>query len=215
MAVTKPRTLIIAGCGPGSPDFITPAVRSAVSGAEVLVGAKRLLELFPESGAEKIVMAADVEEILKEIEKQRDTKRIVILVTGDPGISSLARPVLKRFGIAACCVIPGISSIQAAFARVGLDWTDARIIDTHGKDPSVALAQMKGERKIAVLGGGDHTLHWIGRLAALLGGDYSIFFCEDLTLPEERVMQVRTEDLASISLSPRTVALLIREDFFP
>lgn len=215
MAVTKPHALIIAGCGPGSPDYVTPAVRSAVSGAEVLVGAKRLLELFPESGAEKIVMAADVEEILQQIEKRQDTKRIVILVTGDPGISSLARPVLKRFGIAACCVIPGIGSVQAAFARVGLDWTDARIIDTHGKEPSMALAQMKGEGKIAVLGGGDSTLHWIGRLAAILGGDYRIFFCEDLTLPEERVRQVYTEDLASTSLSPRTVTLFIREDFFP
>ena len=114
--------LVIAGCGPGAVDYVTPVVLRAVERADVLVGASRLLDLFPSCRGEKIAVGADIEKVLNEIEAHRCNKRVVILVTGDPGLCSLARPVLSRFGPEACEVIPGISSVQVAFARIGLDW---------------------------------------------------------------------------------------------
>ena len=93
----KTPPIIIAGCGPGSLDYLTPAARKAVEQADVLIGAGRLLELFPGHCAEKIVVGSDVENILGQIVTRR-RKRIVVLVTGDPGLCSLAGPVLKRFG---------------------------------------------------------------------------------------------------------------------
>ena len=44
----KGPAIVIVGCGPGSPDYLTPLARRAVERAEVLVGASRLLDLFAE-----------------------------------------------------------------------------------------------------------------------------------------------------------------------
>jgi precorrin-6B methylase 1 len=64
----------------------------------VLVGARCLLDLFSDAGAERIAVDADIERVLDGIEKRRGFKRIVVLVTGDPGLFSLAQPVIRRFG---------------------------------------------------------------------------------------------------------------------
>ena len=49
------QSISIVGCGPGSLDYLTPATLRAVEEAEVLVGAKRLLDLFPASPADRVV----------------------------------------------------------------------------------------------------------------------------------------------------------------
>ena len=54
----KPIPIVIVGCGPGSPEYLTAAAIRAVQEAEVLVGAQRLLDLFPEHPGERILMEA-------------------------------------------------------------------------------------------------------------------------------------------------------------
>lgn len=204
--------IIICGCGPGSPDYLTLAVHREVAGAAVLVGAQRLLDLFPASGAEKIPVGADIEGILEIIKSRRRKQQVVVLVTGDPGISSLAQPVLKRFGREACFLIPGISSVQVAFARLGLDWTDAKIIDAHGKNPAYAPEELEKEKKLAILGGRQEASAWVQSCCRRWGDEYRLFCCENLSLPGERISEVTPEDLDDMVLSSLTVFMLIRRD---
>ncbi len=204
--------IIICGCGPGSPDYLTLAVHREVAGAAVLVGAQRLLDLFPASGADEIAVGADIEGILKIIESLWRQQQVVVLVTGDPGISSLAKPVIKRFGREACFLIPGISSVQVAFARLGLDWTDAKIIDAHGKNPEYAPDELGKEKKLAILGGRQEASAWVQSCCRRWGDDHRLFCCENLSLPGERISEVTPEDLDGSVLSSLTVFLLIRRD---
>ena len=208
----KTPPIIIAGCGPGSPDYLTPAARKAIADAEVLVGAGRLLELFPGHGGEKIVVGADIEKVLGQIDSRLGRGRIAVLVTGDPGLCSLARPVLKRFGRTACRVIPGISSVQAAFAGIGVDWRDARIIDAHGNDPHMTPASLVNEGKIAVFAGRSEAIRWVAGLVKAIGEGRRIYLCENLTLDEERIRQVQPADLEKIEASSRSIVLIIREE---
>jgi precorrin-6y C5,15-methyltransferase (decarboxylating) CbiE subunit len=204
--------IIICGCGPGSSDYLTPAVHREVAGAAVLVGAKRLLDLFPASGAEKIMVGADIEGILMIIESCWQRQQVVVLVTGDPGISSLAQPVIKRFGRDACFVMPGISSVQVAFARLGLDWADAKIIDAHGKNPGYDPGELGKARKLAVLGGRQEASAWVQSCCRRWGDDYRLFCCENLSLPGERIREATPEDLDDSALSSLTIFLLIHRD---
>jgi len=206
----KGPAIVIVGCGPGSPDYLSPLARQFVEEAEVLIGASRLLGLFPEHPGERVVAGADVEGVLREIGLRR-RRKVAVLVTGDSGLCSLAQPVLKRFGRDACQLVPGISSVQVAFARVGLDWLDARIIDAHGASPDIELPTLAGTGKIAILGGNLGSLGWVARLAKTLGDGYRIYVCENLTLPEERIRSVPSGDLDGLEVSSRTVFLLIQE----
>jgi precorrin-6y C5,15-methyltransferase (decarboxylating) CbiE subunit len=191
--------IVIVGCGPGATEYLPPVGRVAIDQAEVVVGAARLLEAFAPKCAERIVVGADVAAAL---DAMAGRNNIVVLVTGDPGLASFARTVRERFGRASCRVIPGISSVQTAFARIGLDWEDACIVSAHNEVPSRDLA---GQKKIAVLAGGEKCRSWL----VSLGVGREIFVCENLTLPEERVRKVSVAELETMPLVSLTVVLFI------
>jgi precorrin-6y C5,15-methyltransferase (decarboxylating) CbiE subunit len=204
--------IIIVGCGPGALNYLTPAARAAIEQAEVLVGAPRLLDAFSTQPAERIVVRADIEAVLDQIAARAPSKRVVVLVTGDPGLCSLAKPVVKRFGRESCQIIPGVSSLQVAFARVGLDWLDARFITAHDKTPEIPLAALAAEKKLAILAGNDANQPWIASLAAALTVSHRIFVCENLTLPDERVRETNPSELHTMKPASRTIVLLLHKE---
>ncbi|MBU1745049.1 MAG: precorrin-6y C5,15-methyltransferase (decarboxylating) subunit CbiE [Proteobacteria bacterium] len=210
MAVEK-KKIIVVGCGPGAESYITPAAKAAVRKADVLIVSRRLMEYFPEVAAERIDSGVDIEGTLDAIAARRDAGRqVVLLATGDPGIASLAQPVIRRFGRENCEVIPGISSIQVAFAKLGLDWQDARIISAHSSDPEESADDLRPAGKIAVLGGREGSLRWAAGMIPELGKGRRVFLCEELTLPDERFSEVSADELIRIPVSSRAIILIIR-----
>lgn len=210
MAVER-KKIVIVGCGPGAEEYITPAARAAAARADVLIVSRRLMACFPEVAAERIDSGVDIEGTLDAIATRRDEGRqVVLLATGDPGIASLAQPVIRRFGRANCEVIPGISSIQVAFAKLGLDWQDARIISAHGADPEESADDLRPAGKIAVLGGREGSLRWAAGLIPELGEGRRVFLCEELTLPGEKFSEVSADELIRIPVSSRAIILIIR-----
>ena len=209
------QSISIVGCGPGSSDYLTPAALRAVEAAEVLVGAKRLLDLFAASPAERIVVSAEIDEVLDRIAERADRQRIAVLVTGDPGLFSLAKPVIERFGRSRCRVIPGISSVQTAFARIGVDWADARIISIHKEYP-VNYAPLMDADKVAVLCGRDGATRWIAdHLLKDRPQDRRIFVCQNLTMDDEQVLEVNSADLIALDAAPSTIVLIIKGKVLP
>jgi cobalt-precorrin-7 (C5)-methyltransferase len=202
--------ITIVGCGPGSPDYLTPAAVRAVAEAEVLVAARRLLDLFPHHPGETIPVDVKIDQVLEAVAR-REGKKIAVLVTGDPGLASLAGPIIRRFGPVRCRVIPGISSVQAAFARLGLDWLGARIIDAHGKDPAPGTDVLRGASKIAVLGGRRQSFEWLQREMGDRLKNYQVTICEDLTLDTERITTWVPGTVLDRELSSRVIFVLIRK----
>jgi cobalt-precorrin-7 (C5)-methyltransferase len=211
MAIDE-RSISIVGCGPGAADYLTPAAQAAIDQADILVGAQRLLGLFPSSRAERIVVDASIERVLDEIESRAALRNVTVLVTGDPGIFSLARLVIKRFGRERCRVIPGISSVQTAFARLGLDWADAKMISAHKSAQNLNSSILAAD-KIAVLLGREGSLrHVANQLAAGLSADRRVFLCENLTLANEIVREVKVAELSEIEPGPTALLLIIKSD---
>lgn len=208
----KPITIV--GCGPGALEYVTPAALRAIEQAEVLVGARRLLESFADRAAQRIVVGANVAKALDEVAGHLGQRRIVVLVTGDPGLCSLARPVIRRFGRHACRVIPGISSVHAAFASVGIDWFGARILSAHDHAPEGDPASLVIEDKLAVLAGNPANAGWVEALATALIATHEIFVCENLTLAEESIRQVESLE-TPMNLASRTILLLIKKEKRP
>jgi precorrin-6y C5,15-methyltransferase (decarboxylating) CbiE subunit len=206
-----PVCITIVGCGPGALDYVTPAAQAAIAEAEVLAGAARLLELFPAAAAERMVVGGDIPAALDHLSTLVGNRKVVVLVTGDPGVRSLAQPVIARFGRDRCNVIPGISSVQVAFARLGLDWTDARLISAHHHLPDMDFAALAAETKIAVLVGGASSLPWLLELARTLEATHALFLCQDLTLPREQVTCLTADQLAGWKLSPQSILLLVEK----
>jgi cobalt-precorrin-7 (C5)-methyltransferase len=210
---TPPITIV--GCGPGSPDYVTPAAAKAIAQADVLVGAQRLLDLFPEHLGERIPVDTRLDEVLDRVGHARASRKIAVLVTGDPGLFSLSKLVIERFGRQRCRVIPGISSVQAAFAVLGLDWADARVISAHKDDPEPDPS-LADAGKIAVLCGRKGSLQWIReKLNHLLREDRRIFVLENVTLENERIREAQYEDLTNMDVAPSTIVIIVTESLLP
>lgn len=204
------KTISIVGCGPGGPDFITPAARRCIEQASVLAGTQRLLDMFPESRAKQVVMGSHLESGINQLAPFRG-ERIAVLVTGDPGLCSLSRHVIRHFGRSACRVIPGISSIQAAFAAIGEDWQDVRVINAHHGIPAVDPRSLAGTRKLAILGGHRDARPWMAEVATALGAHTVLYVCERLTMPTERIRRVNRSALKNLNAADPHVVLMIKE----
>ncbi len=204
--------IVIVGMGPGSMEYVTPAALKAVAKADVVAGSKNLFGLIPDNGAQKIFIGADTEKALALIEEKRGDGKIAVLVSGDPGMFSFARLVIKRFGAKACRVIPGISSVQTAFARIGQDWRDAEIISVHAANPKVDVLKIANSGKIALLAGRKESLDWICSFTKKLNDDRRIFVCENLCLESEKVYETDVAELEGRKIPSRTIVLLIRKD---
>jgi len=204
--------ITIIGCGPGSSDYVTPVAREACAAVDVAVGSERALALFPEFGGERIGISENVTAALDIVGKIDGTKKVAILTTGDPGLFSLAASFIRRFGRNTCHIVPGISSVQVAFSRVGLEWADAEILSAHHKKPEVEINNLKEKDKIALLAGRQESFGWIADIYDRLPGEYVVYVCEDMTLETEKVLRVDTPTLRSGMFSSRTVVLIIRSD---
>lgn len=206
--------ITIAGCGPGHADYISAAVHNAVTRAEVVVGAQHLLTLLSPSMAlttTQIAVGGDIQAALDAMESYA-TQRIVVLVSGDTGLFSLARSVQNRFGPQQCQLIPGISSIQVACARLSLDWNDLRILSAHGRKPQVDINELRQWHKIALLAGTSKATHFAADLLDQLGSDYRAIACENLTWPTEQIRSLTADELRSTALASRTIVLLLTEE---
>lgn len=200
----------IVGCGPGSSDCLTQEAVSAVKSSSVIVGSDRLLALFPWFDGEMIHIGSDMGSALGRIEALSANGPVAVLVSGDPGLFSLSKLVIKRFGRDHCKVIPGISSIQAAFARLALDWADARIISAHVSDPDESLmSSLAGVSKIAILLGRSDSVKWVIKFLRKCPGDRKIFVYENLTLEDERIREIQAAELLTVEIGPRSLVLLI------
>ena len=203
--------ITIVGCGPGAPDYLTPAAREAIESADVLVGARRVLDGLPPTRAERIVVGADIAKALEAIAARVGRQRITVVASGDPGVCSLAQPVIRRFGRTACRVIPGITAVQVAFARLGLEWFDATLLSAHEGIPAVSAEVLAHAPKIAVLAGNASTLPWLRTLGHTLAKTHTLYVCENLTLPDERVHEMSAEGFEMYALPGRSVVVFVQE----
>ena len=192
--------LSIVGVGPGSPDYVTPAARKTVQEAQVIIGAERSLNLFKAEihGETMTLTAKNLNAALKyAVESAEKGKNVALLSTGDPGFSGLLKSVLSSKLVRAVevNVIPGVSSIQACAARLGISWDEACLFTFHEGNVS---EEKKTELATCLKNGRDAMLLPDSRafppkeiagflIKAGLDRKTAVFVCENLTLSDEKV----------------------------
>ena len=154
----------VVGLGLGVQD-LTAHHRAIIAGADVLIGGRRLLALFPDSPAEKKVIGKDVAEVLAFIRRRLSRRSIVVLASGDPLFYGIGAKLVEAFGPQGVVIHPNVSSAAAAFARIGQPWQEARVVSLHGKrNEGVLLELLRSEDTVAVLTDPGHDPAAVARL---------------------------------------------------
>jgi precorrin-6y C5,15-methyltransferase (decarboxylating) CbiE subunit len=196
----------VVGMGPGSRDYILPVAARAIEEADLLVGAQRFLSLFP--GKEGRAYGQKIDEALDIVEAERSSRRVALLVSGDPGLYSLLAAVRRRFGSGDYEVIPGISSFQLAFAKTGLSWEGAVIVSAHGRGRA-SLSPLTPDKPGVVLLGGENDARSVAAfLIERFGPDKPCIVARDLGGDDEAIIEGSLAEIAEKKIGGLCVMLL-------
>lgn len=186
----------IIGIGAGTPDYLLPVAKKEIEKADCLIGGRRQLSLFKRLKKEKVFLEGDFNDAILYIRKNSPKKRIAILVSGDPGLYSFLGQVRKSLK-EEYSVIPGVSSLQIAFARIGECWQDAKVISLHGRNINKLAREVRPASKVFLFTDSRFSPQKIA--AYLLNkkiGNRRAFVFENLGYPDERIVDTGLNNLS-------------------
>ncbi|MFW5996862.1 MAG: precorrin-6y C5,15-methyltransferase (decarboxylating) subunit CbiE, partial [Lentisphaeria bacterium] len=125
--------LTIVSCGLG-PQYLTDVHRQAIESADILAGGKRLLAWFPQSQAERVFIGKNAGQTVDELIKEAERRKVVVLASGDAFFYGIGRLFTTKLATGDYCILPNITAAQAAFAKLGVAWSDASFFSVHGRE---------------------------------------------------------------------------------
>ena len=183
--------MIVAGIGPGNPDYVLPAALRAIRSAKVLVGGSRALADFADGGQCTMAIRGDIPAVLSFIGEKLREQDVVVMVSGDPGYYSLLDALRRTYSEDVLQVIPGISSVQFAFARLALPWHDADFLSFHGRRPSDEELSYAPGRVLGIITDKAYSSRTIPQLLMECGWpkEAKIAICARLSYDDERIVR--------------------------
>lgn len=124
--------LTVVGIGEDGVAGLSPAARSVVERAEVLVGGARHLAMIPPSSAERLRWLSPLEATLPEIEARRG-RRMVVLASGDPLWFGIGATLVRHFAAVDMTILPHTGAFSLAAARMGWPLADTAMVSLHGR----------------------------------------------------------------------------------
>src|SRR5436190_19545367 len=208
----EPPKIYIVGIGGDGLAGLTSRARDLVASAEVLVGSDGALRLLPEVNAERVRIGSDLGEVTERLRTYFGKKRMVVVATGDPLFYGVARYLCDRLGKERFEVLPHVSSMQLAFARVKESWEDAYLTNLAGRPIEAVIDRIRTAEKVGLFSSDEFPPARLARELLDRGIDYfRAFVCENLGSPDERVTQCELGDLVGLDFNPLHVLILIRK----
>lgn len=192
--------ITLAGIGMGSDRGLTKEVDNVVREADILLGAGRMLALFPSKSQKySLYQAEQIIPYLQEVQETNlfmERRKIVVLFSGDSGYYSgcqslytaLEREIREGRLYASLSVLPGISSVAYLAACIGESYHDAAVYSIHGKKLCNLINRIKRNPKTFLLTSGVQDINRIGRKLSEAG----MSACEmivgyQLSYPEQKI----------------------------
>ena len=200
----------IVGIGDDGIDGLTPYARQLIDQAEVLIGPSALLNKTPASKAQRIAVGGDLEELKQAIAGLKD-HRAVMLAGGDPLFYGISRYLTDSFGKDRFEIVPNVSSMQLAFARVKENWDDAYLSNLATQSLDRVVDSIRTAERVGLFT--TESIPPAVVAEALLDRriDYfTAYVCENLGTPDETVTQGDLRSIREQSFGPMNVMVLVR-----
>jgi precorrin-6Y C5,15-methyltransferase (decarboxylating) len=211
VSVAEAKTYII-GVGSDGLAGLTARARDLLHSADLLLGSERDLALVPEIKAEQVCIGSDLHEIVRIVEANHGRKRLVIAAGGDPLFYGVARYLCDRLGKESFEVLPHVSTMQLAFARVKESWEEAYLTNLATHPLSGVLDRIRTAETVGLFTTDQDSPSTIARELLARGIDYfRAYVCENLGGPDERVTQGELADLRDMEFAPLNVMILKRK----
>jgi precorrin-6B C5,15-methyltransferase / cobalt-precorrin-6B C5,C15-methyltransferase len=199
----------IIGVGSDGLAGLTSRARELLQAADVVLGSEQTLAALPELRAERVRLGSDLTEALRLLESYYGHKRLVLVASGDPLFYGVARYLCDKLGKDRFEVVPHVSSMQLAFARVKETWEEAYLTNLATHPLASVLERIRTAETVGLFPSESEPPPKIARELLDRGLDhFRAYVCENLGAPDERVTQGELADILDMEFSPLCVMIL-------
>ena len=205
--MSSPITIIGTGV---SPDDLTENQRAIIRSADILVGGKRLLAPFADLNCKRFVIDKNLKSLGDFLEHEMTGQTIVVLASGDPLFFGIGAFLMRRLGADRVRILPNISTVATAFARLGMPWQEARVISLHGRSHTGQLLRyLSVGDTVAVYTDPSHNPAWLAACLVENGlSDVTVWVLEQLGTPDERITRTTPEGVQAHPFSELNLVVL-------
>jgi precorrin-6Y C5,15-methyltransferase (decarboxylating) len=140
----------------------------------------------------------------------------VVLVSGDPLFYGMARYLCDKLGKQRFEVVPHVSSMQLAFARVKESWEEAYLTNLASHPLEEVVERIRVAETVGLFTTEGAPPSVVADELLKRGIDYfSVYVCENLGSPDERVTQGELNDVIGQQFAPLNVMILVRKPGVP
>ena len=199
----KEQKVTLLGIGMGSIGTLTLEGREAVRNADLIVGARRMVDAVRLPGQDFLYEYRS-REIAEYLAEHPEYTRVVIALSGDVGFYSGAKKLVELLG-PETKMICGISSVVYFMSKIGLSWDDAKIVSAHGKTCNLISLIRENRKVFAILGTNDGVRNLAEKLTFYGMGDVILHVGENLSYDNEKILSKQAKELVSYEGDPLSV----------
>ncbi len=205
--MAAPITIIGMGV---SPDDLTARQRSAIEAADILVGGRRLIDPFGHLNCRRRVIDRDLRGLGDFLQEKMTDHTIVVLTSGDPLFFGIGAFLVGRLGAQQVHILPNISAVAAAFARLGEPWQEVRVVSMHGRNRTGELLRhLAGGDTVAVYTDPAHGPAWLADLLVQHAfSDVDMVVLENLGMSDEKITHLAPARAQATTFSDLNLVVL-------
>ena len=230
--------ITLLGIGMGSQKLLTVQGKNSLEQADLLIGARRMVDSVKRPGQDVFVEYRS-QEIRDYIDAHPEYDNIVIVLSGDVGFYSGARKLLEvlcqdsadlrvqrkngsekseeerdssaqnNTEIEIQC---GISSVVYFMSQIGLSWDDAKIVSAHGRGCNLISHICYAEKVFSILGTSDGVAVLAEKLVKYGMGDVLLYVGENLSYENEKIFVKPASELTEYKGDPLSVICAVNEN---
>jgi precorrin-6Y C5,15-methyltransferase (decarboxylating) len=201
--------ITIVGIGDDGAEGLTQQAHQWIRNAPCLMGPANLLAKFPDHQGPKQTIGADLDQLAHRLDQCPDGT--VVLASGDPLFYGTARFLCERLGKDRFEVVPHVSSMQLAFARVKESWDDAYLTNLATQPIDRVIERIRTAEKVGLFTSEVVPPQRLAEILIRQGIDYFYaYVCENLGSPDERVTRGSMQEIANQRFAPLNVMILVR-----
>lgn len=188
----KPKVTLV-GIGMGTEKTLTIAGKEAIEKADLLIGAKRMVDAV-RSTQQDFLYEYRSEQIVLYIKEHPEYEHIAVVLSGDVGFYSGAKKLLGSLGTDTE-VICGISSVAYFMSKIGHSWEDTRLLSVHGRNCNVISEIRHHEKTFAIMGTSAGIAGLAKKLVYYGMGEVLLYVGENLSYENEKIFSEKASDL--------------------
>ena len=167
---------------------------------------------LPELSAERVPIGSDLPAAVERLRAALGKKRIAVVASGDPLFYGTARYLCDKVGADQFEVVPHVSSMQLAFARIKETWEEAYLTDLSTRPLDDVIDKIRTAETVGLFTSDATHPARVARELLARGIDYfTAWVCENLGGKDERITQGELADIREMKFDPLNILILKRK----